>query len=357
VVTVNSPRGSPAQPAFISSSKLFLTGDAVDAHPGPVYFWDGPETGAGSSPASTPATIAAAETAIADLSSGWKKASGTSSWTIDYTLPGTIQEGARHVMIIAFDTTGNRSANITYKDDNDTSYTPSTPFYFPYAVDTAAPQLSATGNDLDRMAMPASFHLSGLVGDSNGVRTITITQSLEGNSDSQYNFTYELFNIWNESPPELITGGVYLKGPDNGLNEPWDTEHYFALNATAQPTGFSLPLKQTGPSTYVHADGLSGNFDYNINATDKYGRTTSIIRRVQVDLEPPELSFAATNRTENSWFDSTAFIQGSGFDAHSGINMVYYWFGKETVPGTPPTPPGYSNLEAIETNGWQEASG
>ncbi|WP_232616828.1 hypothetical protein [Treponema primitia] len=352
-LTVNSPHGSPSQPAYFSSSKLYIAGDATDAHPGPVYFWDGPEL---SSPGATPTTIAEAETAIGTLSSGWHKATGTSpSWVINYTIPDTDLQGSRYVRIIAFDTLGHKNTGITYTSENGTPT--STSFDFPYAIDFSDPQLSElTGNDFNRKPVAASFHLNGYVGDANGVRTITITQELQGSSDDAYNFTYELFNSWNDTTEEMLSGGAYL----NGLNHAWKTDTKFNVNpATTTSTGFSLPIKKTGSATYVHADGVSGDFDYTIRATDRFGRTTTLTRRVQVDVDPPEIYFPApgspnANKPEDSWFNTTTNIRGESGNDLTGINSVYYWYGEGTLPGgtyTPPTPP--TDIAAD----WSSASG
>ncbi|MDR2078265.1 MAG: hypothetical protein LBP74_00920, partial [Treponema sp.] len=370
-LTISSPHGSPSQHAYVSSSTLFFAGDASDVHPGPVYYWDGP---AASTPV-VPATKADADAAVTPSGTvGWKKATGTPSWRIETTIPAGDPEGERHIYIITFDTLGQRNTNITYSSENGTDYhTAADVFEFPYALDSSPPTLSeemiATEN---QTLVAASFNLAGLVGDANGVRSLTITQRLQGSPNSDpHNFDYQMYNIWDSSIDDFYAdGSYYLNGvllpgasnpgennPLKGLGYSWDTSRSFLkVDASGVPTGTSvsmpgLPLIWNG-TAYVH-DNISGEFDYIITAVDIFGRTTTQVRNVRVDVRPPEISFRAPpiNKAENSWFDRTSVIRGDGTDDLTGISRVLYWIGKGTLSGTnytPPVPPSYATLSDIE---------
>ncbi len=379
-VKITSHHGAPLPgvPAYIFSDKLFLVGDVADAHPGSVYFWDGPSV---SYPGS-PGALTIPTTAAAAASSGWTKATGSpTTWNIDYTLPPEAPEGDRHIYIIAFDTLGHRNNGITYTDEDANVYPvlPTVSFDFPYALDTAPPQLTETyvANE-DQKLVSANFLLRGLVGDANGVRSITVRQTLRGAlPGDSHNLSYDVFNSWNTSisPQSLFPNGVYLKGPGtgqfSGLNLPWNTENKLKVDGTVDYPLPTLPWKNTGaPNNPVLAhDETSGEYDYTITAIDKFGRSTTLLRHVQVDVEPPVISFspAPINKPQNSWFDLTSIIQGAGTDDLTGIASVFYWYGRGTVSGasyTPPPPPAYATLEDINnpplTNPpkfWETASG
>ncbi|MFP3041720.1 hypothetical protein LQZ19_07845 [Treponema primitia] len=349
VVKITSHHSSPTLSAFIPTTSMILSGEMIDANPGDVYFWDGP---IGASPTSPiPATAAAAE-----LSTEWTKATNN-SWTIEYNLPDDAVQGPRHIQIIAFDILGHRNTGISYTDNNGDPYPASPSYDFPYTLDKYDPKLTETavgsaygiGN---RKKVASSFNLEGVVGDANGVRRITITQSYQGApTDPAYNFTYEVFNCWNEATSAFVSGGAYLLP---GLDHSWDTGHRFTVGGTSVASGFSLPMKNTGtPAMPIH-EVKSGEFDYIITATDKFGRESKEYRYVVVDIEPPEVTLKATNKPENSWYDgqNAPKVLGNATDDLTDIDAVFAWYGKGTLSPsyTPPQAPAYDTIDHIMYN-------
>ncbi|TCW62024.1 hypothetical protein C5O22_03025 [Treponema sp. J25] len=224
----------------------------------------------------------------------WQEASGTASWntTLDLDTDGTgpdtgLSEGNHTLDVYVTDKAGNQSSvqSITLMVDQNI------PALATITIDGTtfgeSPVFRTTG-----------FTLAGSVTDTNGVASVSITQTKEGGS----------------SEPVTVSLGT---------------------GSTSRTWTASISLSGEGSYTYT------------ITVTDVAGRSTSASRTVVVDTQAPSAP-TVSSPGMNSWILGTSYtVSGTASDVGSaGIGAVYYIVG----PATGYTPP-------TDLAGWNLASG
>lgn len=230
--------------------------------------------------------------------SSWQEASGTASWnsTLDLDTDGTgsdtgLSEGNHTLDVYVADKAGNQSSvqSITFMVDQNN------PVLAAITIDGSTlgetPVFRTTG-----------FTLAGSVTDTNGVASVSITQTKEGGS----------------SEPVTVSLGT---------------------GTTSRTWAASISLSGEGSYTYT------------ITVTDVAGRSTSATRTVVVDTQVPPAPIVSSP-SMNSWILVTSYaVSGTASDAGSaGIGAVYYIVGSATGY-TPPTDLASWNL-ANGTESW-----
>jgi hypothetical protein len=213
----------------------------------------------------------------------WQEASGTASWntTLDLDTDGTgsdtgLSEGNHTLDVYVSDKAGNQSSvqSITFMVDQNN------PVLAAITIDGSTfgetPVFRTTG-----------FTLAGSVTDTNGIASVSITQTKEGGS----------------SEPVTVSLGT---------------------GTTSRTWTASISLSGEGSYTYT------------ITVTDVADRSTSATRTVVVDTQSPPAP-TVSSPSMNSWILGTSYaVSGTASDAGSaGIGAVYYIVG----PATGYTPP------------------
>jgi hypothetical protein len=199
------------------------------------------------------------------ITNTWALAAGTTTWSATVNL-GTIGEGQFTLWTAAYDNAGNLSA-IGSRN---------------FGVDQNPPTLTETNHPATSYTK-ASYTLAGLVGDTNALASLTITESKNGGTASSVSFT---------STPTSLTGVQ-----------------------SATYTTVSLPLGGVADGSYA----------YVLTATDVAGKVATVNRTIKIDTTPPTVTLNAIP----AWVSSAAYtISGTGTDPNassaSGVASVQY---------------------------------
>jgi len=224
----------------------------------------------------------------------WQIASGTATWlaSIDLDTDGTgsdtgLSEGSHTLEVQAIDKAGNQGSIKTISIMVDQN----TPVHAVITID---------GETFGESSVyrTTGFTLAGTVTDTNGVASVTITQTKEGGSSENVNVT---------------------------------------LNTGTTSRTWTAPVTLSG----------EGSYTYTITVTDVAGRSTTVIRKVIVDTQAPTAP-TVTDPVTNKWILGTSYpVSGSASDVGSaGIGAVYYVAG----PAMGYTPPA-------DLASWSKANG
>jgi len=197
----------------------------------------------------------------------WTQAGGTSNWNGTLTLSGSggIGEGEYALYVAAMDAVGNVETAKT-RD---------------FGVDQNPPTVTETHAALS--STKTTFTLTGTVGDTNALATMSITESMNGGMAQAVGFT-----------PSVALAGV----------------------KTASFTSASLPLGGV----------VDGSYAYVITGTDAAGKTTTVNRTITIDTTAPTVNLNAVP----AWVSSSAYtISGSATDPNpgsgaSGVATIQY---------------------------------
>ncbi|AEF83767.1 putative lipoprotein [Treponema primitia ZAS-2] len=320
-----------------------IRGDADDSNPdntagsgvSGVYYWYGPQTGAGSTPPPY--------TTLDLLQSNWLSASGTDSWSVplDISEPG-FTEGLYTLWVLPTDVAGNIGGN--------KPTTPGVPplsgdpLKYDFKVDKAKPEVEETFIDPDVTAPYTNspenrsplrkdfFNLNLNFRDSYMLKSVTVTQSINGGP------SLTLANITNLA---TLSGSLPMS---------------------------SLPWAAPNTPVATLADGV---YTYAVTVSDQAGKTASLIRTITVDREKPKVHIK-TPDNDNSQAIGQITIEGEAKDLPYGkVVKVLYWTGlKEDDSSYPavaiPVPiPVYNPADPIydptntnyNTRPWQEVDG
>ncbi|HOM23650.1 MAG TPA: Ig-like domain-containing protein [Termitinemataceae bacterium] len=224
----------------------------------------------------------------------WQNETSASSTSFDYTFPSDISEGVLAVEVRVSD-------KVSLKEGKPAVSTTIGPFYI--TIDRQPPSLSTItidGNAFGETPVfrTTDFTLAGTVSDTNGVASVSITQTKEGNSST-------------DIPVTLGTG------------------------TTSRTWTASISLSGEGSYTYT------------ITATDVVGHRTTVTRTVIVDTQAPSAP-TVTSPALNTWILGSSYtVSGSASDVGSaGIGAVYYVAG----PAMGYTPPA-------DLASWSKANG
>jgi hypothetical protein len=198
-----------------------------------------------------------------------------------------------------------------------------------FVLDTLPPEITETiiGNteDISRR-VSALFTLKGRVMDTNGLRSLVITQTVGGQSITVFRETYT--------------------APGN-QDEAWEIPLINAL--------MPLPVKNVLP---LEPDLRTGTFRYDIVAEDIARRTTKLTRTVVVDMDPPVLTVDLP--AHGSWVSGDyTLVKGTETDYKTG--PVFYTIKPKSdpapafglSPGDYTTALGWKQLLVVD-NGWSD---
>ncbi|HUX40230.1 MAG TPA: Ig-like domain-containing protein [Rectinemataceae bacterium] len=197
----------------------------------------------------------------------WTQAGGTSNWNGTLTLSGSggIGEGEYALYVAAMDAVGNVETAKT-RD---------------FGVDQNPPTVTETHAAVSSTKM--TYTLTGNIGDTNALATMSITESMNGGMAQAVGFT-----------PSVALAGV----------------------KTASFTSASLPLGGV----------VDGSYAYVITGTDAAGKTTTVNRTITIDTTAPTVNLNAVP----AWVSSSAYtISGSATDPNpgsgaSGVATIQY---------------------------------
>ncbi|AEF83786.1 putative lipoprotein [Treponema primitia ZAS-2] len=249
-----NPENPTAEAIYTSS--VNITGTASDPSPGTVtavYTWIG---------AATDSLATLPLDGSGSVQAGWKLANGTADWNTTYSigLPNSgkdiTSEGRKRLVAYAYDGVGHNSL---IKDV----------FFW---VDDSPPELTETAiNTDDTKLLNDRFTLSGTATDTNAVKTVEVYQRKLGLAQLDATLRGNLVYQW--------------AGTATSVN--------WAVPDTIANSGPSLPRKNsTTLADYllpVNYDKEDGTYIYTIIVTDAAGKTTELIRTVNLDSHAPQL--------------------------------------------------------------------
>ncbi|WP_010258331.1 hypothetical protein, partial [Treponema primitia] len=354
-LTINSPAsiniGTPGNGKWAAFSTTFIdiSGTAADAAPGTVtrilyYDADASET--------TPPAPGDSRW----LTGAANGVTGATGWRIatNLTVPS---EGNRHIWIVAEDRMGHRNTDLTYTNSATDIGTVATvsAAYFPYTYDKAAPRLTETSVGSGITWKTGAFTLDGIVGDSNALKSLKVTQTKDGDTIGAYTYTITLID--DVGTPDLTLKGLDYPGYTGGFAAAanWSTGKQLIDGTITFNTLDALPLDKFGNHV---TDG--GVYYYTIVATDIAEKTTILEREVIVDVAPPTV-YVTNPLPEIRWFQGGGSIAGRVWDprvttelteasASGVVSKLYY---KKTAQGVTETLPASG---AESSSGWSTAS-
>ena len=238
----------------------------------------------------------------------WSLATGSTTWSGTANLTA-LGEGQFTLWVASYDNAGNLSA-IASQD---------------FGVDQSPPTLTETHPGVFSTA--GLFSLSGTIGDTNALSSLTVTEIAATTSVNAGSFilgkdytisivgTTDFVSIGASSNTVSVQFTASGAGTGTGVAS-LTTSTNVPLTTPATVGGTS----QTWSTGNLPLGGIvSGSFTYVVTVTDVAQKPTTLTRKVAIDTTPP----TAALTTPPAWISSTAYtISGSATDPGAGASGI-----------------------------------